>query len=236
MKISVIIPALNEETRIVSTLEQVGGFLEQHDINAEIITVDDGSTDATEFVSHETLRRRHTPYKVIRHKTNAGKGAAIATGIKHSTGDYILFLDADGSTNIKELKRFFTYINPATLLIGSRQKNKNLILIDQGYGRKILGFFTQLFHKIFFRLPVLDSQCGFKLLPKSLAISFIRKPYPKRFGFDIALIDYALKCGFEVEEIGVEWKDISGSNVRPFVDIFKTAFELLIYKINSLKQ
>jgi dolichyl-phosphate beta-glucosyltransferase len=234
MKLSVVVPAYSEELRIMPTLTDIATFLETNDINAEIIVVDDGSIDATEFVSHETLSKRRLPYKVIRHGTNSGKGAAIATGIKHASGDYILFMDADGSTPMKEIERFYSHINPSSLLVGSRQKDKNLLLVDQESNRRMLGFLTNGFHKIFFRLGVEDSQCGFKLMPKSLAVSFIQKPYPKRWGFDIALIHYALQCGFKVVEIGVQWKDIAGSKVRMVRDSVRTIWELLIYKIKNI--
>ncbi len=233
MKLSVIIPAYNEEKRIIPTLLDIAGFLEVNDINSEILVVDDGSIDATEFVSNETLSKRRLPYKVLRQSENQGKGAAIAAGIKNSTGDYILFIDADGSTQMKELERFYQHIDPTTLLVGSRQVDRNLLLVEQEKNRKFLGFLANLFHRIFFRLPVIDSQCGFKLMPKSLGISFIRKPYPKRWGFDIALIHYALKCGFNIKEIGVQWKDIPGSKVKAVTDSFKTAFELLEYRIKN---
>lgn len=234
MKISIIVPAFNEETRIAPTLADIANFVEKNDLNTEIIVVDDGSTDATEFVSNETLSKQKIPFKVIRNSENLGKGASIANGIKNSTGDYILFIDADGSTSIKELERFYEYISPTTLLIGSRQKDKNLLIIDQQTSRKFLGFLTNIFHKMFFRLNVEDSQCGFKLMPKSLAISFIRKPYPTRWGFDIALIHYALQCGFNVKEIGVQWKDTPGSKVRAFKDSISTAKELLVYKLKNI--
>nr|AIA16272.1 Glycosyl transferase family 2 [uncultured bacterium] len=233
MKLSVIVPAYNEEKRIVPTLLDIVGFLESNDINSEILVVDDGSTDATEFVSNETLSKRKTSFKVIRHNENQGKGAAIATGIKNSSGDYIIFIDADGSTQMKELERFYQHIDPTTLLVGSRQIDKNLLLVDQEKNRKILGFLANMFHRIIFRLPVIDSQCGFKLMPKSLGISFIRKPYPKRWGFDMALIHYAGQCGFNIKEIGVQWKDIPGSKVKVFTDSFKTAIELLEYRIKN---
>lgn len=233
MKISIIVPAFNEETRIAPTLADIANFVEKNDLNSEIIVVDDGSIDATEFVSNETLSKFKTPFKVIRNNENSGKGSSIGAGIKNSNGDYILFIDADGSTNIKEIERFYEHISPTTLIIGSRQKDKNLLLIEQEKSRKILGFLTNLFHKIFFKLNIEDSQCGFKLMPKSLAISFIRKNYPKRWGFDIALIHYAIQCGFQVEEIGVQWKDVPGSKVFAFKDSIGTIKELLVYKARN---
>ncbi len=234
MKITIIVPAYDEEHRIAPTLHDISQFIIKNDINAEIIVVDDGSTDATEFIANETLSKQKVPYKVVRQTENQGKGMAIATGIKSSTGDYILFTDADGSTHIKEFERFYEYINTSTLIIGSRQKDKKLLLIDQEKSRKILGNLTNAFHKLFFRLGVEDSQCGFKLLPKSLAISFIRKPFPHHWGFDIALINYANMCGFNVVEVGVQWKDIRGSKVRMFIDSVQTIKELLVYKIKNI--
>ncbi|HYC34538.1 MAG TPA: glycosyltransferase [Candidatus Paceibacterota bacterium] len=233
MKISVIIPAFNEEMRIVPTLTETAEFLKKNDIDSEIIVVDDGSIDATEFVSNETLSKQSIPYKVMRHVENRGKGAAVATGIKHSKGDLILFLDADGSTSIREIERFYEYIDPANLIIGSRRLDKTLVTYHQEKSRKFIGSLATIFHKVFFRLGVEDTQCGFKLLPKSLAISFVRKAYPKGWGFDIALIHYARKCGFNVIEVGVEWRDVPGSKVRLVPDSFKTIFELIKYRMHN---
>lgn len=234
MKLSIIIPCLNEESRIVPTLTNTIAFLNKNDINSEIIVIDDGSTDATELVAFETLKGNRIPFKVIRHKKNIGKGQSIVTGIKHGNGDYFLFLDADEATPIKELEKFYKYINPDSLLIGSRQIDRRLLIKDQTKSRKILGILTNLFHKIFFNIPVIDSQCGFKIIPKSLALSFIRKPFPKRYGFDIALIYHAKRCGFKIIEIAVVWKDVAGSKVRIIKDSLFTIWELLTFKFKTL--
>lgn len=234
MKLSIIIPCLNEESRIVPTLLNTINFLNKNDINSEIIVVDDGSDDATELVAFETLKGNKIPFKVIRHKRNIGKGQSIVTGIKHGNGDYFLFLDADEATSIKELEKFYNYINPDSLLVGSRQINRKLTIKEQTRSRRFIGKLANIFHKLFFNIPIIDSQCGFKIIPKSLALSFIRKPFPKRYGFDIALIYHAKRCGFKIIEIGVVWKDVEGGKVRIIKDSLFTIWELLVFKFKTL--
>lgn len=229
MKLSIIIPCFNEESRIIPTLQNVASFLNKNDINAEILVIDDGSTDATELVAFEALKDKKIPFKVIRHKRNIGKGQAIATGIKHGNGDYFILFDADESTPITELPKFYQFFNPDSLLIGAKESGKDLTIKS-----KVLRGLEKIFHKIFFNIKVIDRQSGFKIIPKSLAISFIRKPFPKRYGFDIALIYHAKRCGFKIIEIGVIWNDIPKDKENILKDTFRTFVELLVFRFNTL--
>ena len=102
--LSVVIPAFNEEHRISETLQSIAGYLDERDLNDEVIVVDDGSTDATIEVvqGHKALFRR---LLVLRSPRNIGKGHAVRKGMLHATGRHRLFLDADNSTDVRELDR-----------------------------------------------------------------------------------------------------------------------------------
>ncbi|MDP2812680.1 MAG: glycosyltransferase, partial [bacterium] len=104
MKISVVIPAYNEEKVIIRTLKEVKEFLTNSIDDFEIIVVDDKSSDSTlEFINN------FSDIIVLRNLKNHGKGYSVAKGVKAATGDWILFMDADNSTRIIELNNFFNY-------------------------------------------------------------------------------------------------------------------------------
>jgi hypothetical protein len=112
IKTSIIIPAYNEEKGIKSVLNAI---LDVIDETYEVIVVDDGSTDATPRIAAEFK------VKLIRHKRNQGKGAALKTGLKHATGEYVVFIDADGTYPASGIPRIVRYLdNGYDVVTGSR--------------------------------------------------------------------------------------------------------------------
>src|SRR3989338_10739224 len=105
MNISVIIPAYNEEKSIGKTLGELKDALGRHNLKYETIVIDDGSTDTT-FDAASSF----SSIRVIRHPKNKGYGAALKTGIKNATGEYIITLDSDGQHNPEYIKELLEYI------------------------------------------------------------------------------------------------------------------------------
>ena len=99
LSISIVIPVYNEERRITVFLQSVIDYLLRKEFAYEIVIVDDGSRDRTIAVT-ESLLKEKLPgtYRIIKLPANKGKGAAIREGMLQAKGDYIFFLDADGST------------------------------------------------------------------------------------------------------------------------------------------
>src|SRR5574342_243674 len=93
MKLSIIIPAFNEESSIEEVIDRVKAVK----LNKEIIVVDDGSTDST-----YNLLKKIADIKLLKHSVNKGKGAAIRTALDHATGDFIIIQDADLEYHPKE--------------------------------------------------------------------------------------------------------------------------------------
>ena len=91
MRLSIIIPVFNERATVLDVLDRVAAI----DLDTEIIVVDDGSTDGTRELLAERARASDWKIKLVQHTINRGKGAALATGIAHVTGDYVIVQDAD---------------------------------------------------------------------------------------------------------------------------------------------
>jgi len=119
-KLSIIIPAYNEESTIKKLLDKVKA-VEIPNMEKEIIVIDDCSTDKT----FEILKKQKD-IKIIHLKKNQGKGAAFKTGLKHSTGDIIIVQDADLEYNPEEIKLCVEPIKKgeAVVVYGSRELNK----------------------------------------------------------------------------------------------------------------
>src|SRR5437016_5016882 len=121
MKLSVVIPAYNEEERISATLYDIDSYLSKQDYDYEIIVVVNGSTDRT-YEIVKKLEATDIHRATAMNLTAGGKGNAVKRGIlDKASGDYILFMDADNATPISEVKKFFRYFEQGfDICIGSR--------------------------------------------------------------------------------------------------------------------
>jgi len=227
--LSVIIPVYNEEKQIGSTLPQVLGFLNSRNIEHEIIAVDDGSTD-----NSIEMIKKFPNVQIIQHEKNRGKGAAVKTGIQAAQSDFILFTDADNSTPIEELDKFWNKKNGSDILIGSRYLQESNIKIKQPWYRNIITFAGNKLIRIILDIKHKDTQCGFKLFKKQVIKDLIHHQTIDRWGFDIELLYLAKKKKYSAKEIPVTWIDNPDSKVKP-LDFFKTFAELLKIRFTKYK-
>ncbi len=239
--LSIIIPAYNEENRLPSTLLEVTGYLARSEWRpAEILVVDDGSSDATVQVA-EQFARDGCPVRVLRNPGNRGKGFAVRHGMQEGTGDWLLFSDADLSTPIAEIEKLWAALQggDAAVAIGSRALDRSLIGVRQPAFRERAG---QIFNWVMQRvlgLPISDTQCGFKLFRQDAARAVFERQRLDRFGFDAEALFIARKLGFGIREVPVRWNDVAGSKVsmssgaRGFVDLVRVRLNDLrgIYRV-----
>ena len=161
MKLSVIIPTLNEESTILQTIKKV---LAQKSVN-QIIVIDDGSTDNTLKLIKKIKSRRLT---VISHKQNLGKGAAIRTGLLYAREDLVIIQDADLEYDPKEYDKLINHATPNSVVYGSRIKGNN----PHAYTRTYLGnTFITAFANLLFGIHLTDSYTCYKLIPYKIAKS-----------------------------------------------------------------
>jgi len=232
--LSIIIPAYNEEERISATLLDINKYLIQQNYRYEIIVVSDGSTDKTADVVRE-LQKKVENLRVIDNKKNCGKGCVVKQGMLEAKGEYRLFIDADNSTTIDHLDKFWPFIKDEyDIVIGSIEIKGAKIHEEAAFYRRWLGKISKYIIRIVAGLwEIHDSQRGFKLFSAKAAEAIFSKQTIMRWGFDIEILVLAKKMGFKIKEVPVVWKNPGESKVtlKSYIKTFK---ELLQIKWNLI--
>lgn len=228
--LSIIIPAYNEEHRIVKTLNVIDRFFENQNYSYEIIIVNDGSSDKTvEIVKNLKIKN----LIIIDNKKNRGKGYAVNSGVKAAAGKYILFTDSDNSTPIEELKKILPYITQFQVIIGSRYLEESKIKIKQSFPRVFLGRMGNLAAQILLLPGISDTQCGFKLFEARAAKEIFTKQTIWRWGFDMEILKVARDLGYKIKEVPVVWRNDNRSKIQSSSVFAKTFLELIKISFNS---
>ena len=230
--ISIVIPVFNEEKRIGKSLETISEFLKTFTEDTEVIIVDDGSFDTTQKIVDEYKNKMNL--KVLTHKINSGKGAAIRTGVGNASGDRILFTDIDLSVPIDFLESFNQAMSEDIDIVnGSREHPDSKIEVKQFWLRELAGYsFTVLTNSVL-QVGVSDFTCGFKLFRREAARKIFAKQLINRWAFDAETLFLAKKYRFEVKEMPVVWRHGEGSKVRFPQDLIDSFFGLFQIKINN---
>lgn len=232
-ELSIIIPAYNEENRIKNTFLAIEDYLKDKRINAEVIIVNDGSTDRTSEVV-ESYKQKNKNIKSINFEKNQGKGFAVKAGVEASQGKYILFTDADNSTPIEEFEKLLIHMKAknAKLAIGSRYLHDSNVKIKQPYYRILIGRIGNLLIRLFLIDNIKDTQCGFKLFEHKAAKEIFSFQKVKRFGFDMEALVIAQKLDYKIIEVPVSWFNSAESRFRPIKDTIRTLRDLFYIKLN----
>ena len=213
VNLSVVVPAYNEERRLPATLDRIAGFLAQRAsfLPAEVIVVDDGSTDGTAAAASRVIPG--VTVRVIRLGRNRGKGAGVRAGLEASRGARVLISDADLATPIEEIDALLA--SGADLAVGSRALRRELIERRQPPARDVMGRFFNVALRALGLTRLHDTQCGFKLLDGALARRMAGVLRLDGFAFDVELLARAARAGATVAEVPVRWRHVDASRVRP---------------------
>jgi len=232
MKMSVVIPAYNEEKRLPETLARIGEFLrDEGETDWEVLVVDDGSTDRTAEAARRAASALPVPLDVIVLTRNHGKGAAIREGVRRSRGERVLLSDADLSTPIEEWRRLRAEGVP--IAIGSRAVDEATVRRKQAWYRRTLG---KIFNRIVQALSVpgiRDTQCGFKLFDGDVARDLFAQARIDRFAFDVEILALAQERGIAIAEVPVLWFNSAESRVSVVRDLVPTLRDLLRIRFRS---
>src|SRR6266478_6294373 len=163
LDLSIVIPAFNEEHRLPKAIEQIGSYLSARSLRAEIIVVDDGSSDATPKLI-ERYRGKYPGLRLISNATNRGKGFSVRHGVLEARGEIALFTDADLSTPIEEADKLLAAIRDEGYdgAVGSRALDRSLIEVHQSAFREWAGRFFNRMARQITGTEFADTQCGFK--------------------------------------------------------------------------
>ena len=231
--LSVVIPAYNEEVRIVPTIGAIASYISDLGIPWELILADDGSRDDTAKLVEEL---GFVNLRVLRAERNAGKGNAVHRGMLAAKGQYVLFTDADNSTPIEEITKLLHKVQHEgyAIAIGSRaaegaaEGHKSLL-------RHLLSGGLRWIVRVLFRIGVRDTQCGFKLYTREAARRLHGAQTIMGFSFDLEILYLATKWGYRIAEVPVNWIDAPGSKVDTTKEVKRFVRDLFLIKWNDVR-
>ncbi len=231
--LSVIIPAYNEENKIKETLGVVYNYLVRQNYSWEAIVVSDGSSDKTVEMVSEFISNK-PGFNLIANSLNHGKGFVVRQGMLQAQGDFRLFTDADNSTSIEQIEKFWPYFAEGyDTVIGSIEISGAKINERAQWYRRFLGHYSKYLIRIVAGLwQIHDTQRGFKCFTAKSAQDIFSRAKINRFGFDIEVLALAKKIGYKIKEVPVIWNNPGGSSVhlkdyfRTLKDLFKTRWYL----------
>jgi dolichyl-phosphate beta-glucosyltransferase len=237
-ELSVIVPVYNEEKRVSKTLKEAFAYLKAKRITAEVIVVDDGSSDKTLEVVGQ-FKKNATPklvLKVLKHKVNKGKGAAVKTGALTAQGKIVLYMDADNATPLSEFEKFKpAFKTGVDVIVGSRAVDRKQVKVRQPFYREAIGRIGNIIIQMLVVPGISDTQCGFKAFTQKAAKTIFPLQTIERFGFDVEILYIARKYRFSILEASVIWRDDPNTRVNALRDSIRTFTELFIIRLNSLK-
>ena len=216
--ISIVIPAYNESARLDASLNRVLAFIRQQTWDAEVIVVNDGSTDRTGEIVRAHAQKS-AAVRLLENPGNRGKGYSIRNGVLNANGDLILFTDADLSAPIEEAPKLLAAIERgADIAIGSRWVRSELQTRRQSVARQVLGRVFNALLRLLLRLDFKDTQCGFKAFRREAARTIFPLQKIDGWGFDPEILFLARRMGFKIEEVPVVWAHDDRTRINPLAD------------------
>lgn len=210
--LSIIIPALNEEHRLPPTLAKIDAFLQTQDYEAEIIVVDNGSTDQTQAVVQD-YAKSHPHVRLIQ-LAERGKGRAVKAGMLDATGEYRFICDADLSMRIDEVVEFLPPNHEGADVIIASREGEGATRVDEPEYRHLMGRILNFIVKVTAVNEFEDTQCGFKMFKREAAEDLFSVQRMNGIGFDVELIFVAIRRGYKVIDQPITWYYDPDSRMR----------------------
>jgi len=230
--LSIIIPAYNEAIRLPASLEKIHAFLQDQSFTAEIIVVENGSSDNTLQIA-QAMQEKIGNLVVI-HEERRGKGWAVKRGMQTGKGEYRFICDADLSMPIEELPRFFPpQLKDAPVAIASREA-PGAKRYDEPQYRHLIGRVFNWMVRLIVLPGLQDTQCGFKCFRADV----VEKVFPlvtiTGWTFDVEALFIARRLGYAIKEIPIPWYYYKHSNIRVFRDSLQMGSDLIKIRWNAI--
>ena len=200
--LSIVIPAYNEEKTLARCVERVLAIADD-ELRLEVVVVDDASTDRTPQISAQ-LARAHPTVRVLRHETNQGKGAALHTGFKEATGDFVAVQDADLEYDPRDLKRLIGPLceGKADVVFGSRflsGEERRVLYFWHSVGNRVLTLLSNMFTD----LNLTDMETCYKVFRRGILQKL--ELHEKRFGFEPEIVAKVARLRLRIYERGISY-------------------------------
>lgn len=236
--LSIIIPAYNEELRLLPTLQQIAEFLRRQPYCTEVLIVENGSTDRTsEVVEHFATEQVHKadPFQILLLHAPQGKGIAVRHGMLAAKGNYRVISDADLAVPIEEVTKFLPpALDPRTfdIAIASREA-PGAVRNGEPVYRHIMGRVFNFLVRTLAVPGVQDTQCGFKCFNQAAAELVFSLQRIDGWGFDVEVLHIASRRGLRMVEIPVNWHYGQNSKIRPLHNTLSMVAELFKIRMNG---
>jgi glycosyltransferase involved in cell wall biosynthesis len=217
-KVSVVIPAFNESGTIADLIRRI----QQQYPDFEIVVIDDGSADDTSAVAAAGGAR------VFRHPYNIGNGAAIKSGIRAATGEFLVFMDADGQHDPEDIDRMLAYLPEFDMVVGARGRGSQAS-VGRSIGNKIYNWLGSYVSKF----QIQDLTSGFRAVKAEVARGFIHL-LPNTYSYPTTITLGVLRTGRSIKYIPITARPRrkGSSNIKIFQD--GTHFFMMIIRICTL--
>ena len=216
-KVSVVLPAYNEEQSIGETIKEI----KKLHPDVEILVIDDGSTDST---SQEAIDAGAT---VMRHPHNIGNGAAIKTGLRYASGDWIIMMDADGQHKPADIEKLLEHKDDYDMVVGARSKGSKT-----SWHRDLANLFYNWLATYVTKYKIEDLTSGFRLVKNERVRKFIYL-LPNTFSYPSTVTMAYLRSGLSIKYVPIQTRARKGkSKIKLFQDGIR--FFLIITKIATL--
>jgi glycosyltransferase involved in cell wall biosynthesis len=228
--LSIIIPAHNEENRLPRSLEQVFAFLEKQSYEAEVLVIENGSSDRTLAIAEDFASRQRN-LRVLQ-EAGRGKGLAVRRGMLEARGQYRFMCDADLSMPIAEVNKFLPpALENFEIAIGSREVRES-VRYDEPFYRHMGGRLINLLIRLLILPRLQDTQCGFKCFRAEAAEDVFRQQRLDGWSFDIEVLYLAEHKGYRIVEVPVHWYYRTESKVHAFRDAFRMISDIFVIRAN----
>lgn len=214
MKLSIIIPAHNEEQRLPPVLEKYAAyFTEKFADEVELIVVPNFCDDRTADVAR-SLGDRYPQIVVLDDPGRVGKGGAVMLGAKSATGELIGFVDADGATPPDAFDTLVGAMEDAGCVIASRWLKDSVMNPKQPLSRRVMSRCFNLFARLMFGLKNTDTQCGAKVFRRDVIEEILPRLGLTNWAFDVDMLFQVKRAGYAIHEMPTVWNDKEGSKIR----------------------
>ncbi len=227
--VTLILPAYNEEARILPTLQQSLEYMSQFS-KYEIIIVDDGSTDGTCLIVDNFVKSSHQ-VKLISYQPNRGKGFAIKTGVLNAQSEFVFFMDSDLPYPLDSVERALEYFENHDLVIGARNLPGSVEIAPYPWYRKLSGNLFSVLVSNFIVKGIPDTQCGFKGFRTEIARQLFSKITVFGFCFDVEVLAIAQRLNLRIKRLPISLRHSGGSKVRIIRDSIKMLYQSLMIRM-----
>lgn len=208
MKLSLIIPAYNEEKRISNVISSYSFFLDKK-YDYELIIVCDGNDNTAHIV--RSMIADNPRIRLLEFPERLGKGGAVIQGLKESRGEVVGFVDSDESVSPSDFERLIESLNSTDCAIASRRVEGARILTHQPWRRRVSSKVFNMLVNFMFNLGIKDTQCGAKVFRRNAIEPLLPMIRTKGFEFDVEFLWKIKEAGFKIKEVPVEWSHETGS-------------------------